>query len=55
MDNPVKFGDRCYVMPHKDVCFCFVFPSASDAEIFELGVCVYDKFRAVDSRHSRTT
>ena len=45
MEEPIKFGDRCYVMPHRDVSFCFVFPYANDAETFYYGVSTHDQFK----------
>ena len=38
MKLPKKYCDRCCVLPHDKMSFCFVFPTVSDAEIFWIGV-----------------
>lgn len=40
MNQPIKCGDMCYIMPHQEKCFCFLFTNTDDAFTFSIGVLI---------------
>lgn len=40
MNQPIKCGDMCYIMPHQEKCFCFLFTNTDDAFTFFIGVLI---------------
>ncbi len=40
MKQPIQCGELCYVLPHQNVSFCFLFTNEDDAFVFSIGVRV---------------
>ena len=48
MLNATKFGDLCYILPHQNKSFCFLFSNSADEVIFESGVINFNCCHIVD-------